>query len=103
MKYDNKEMIYEGNWKNGKPDGLGVLTIIDGPKYQGGFSNGVKNGYGLLSWQDGKVYAGEFQNNDMHGFGVQKKENKIDVIHSGRWVHDKPVGVKSLKRRDAGF
>ena len=103
MKYNNNEMIYEGNWKNGKPDGLGVLTIVDGPKYQGGFSNGVKNGHGLLSWVDGKVYAGEFQNNDMHGFGVQKKENKIDVAHSGRWMHDKPVGVKSLKRRDAGF
>ena len=38
--------VYKGEWKNGKPNGLGVMTYPDGHKYVGEFKDGTPNGYG---------------------------------------------------------
>ena len=32
--------VYKGEWKNGKPNGLGVMTYPDGRKYIGEFKGG---------------------------------------------------------------
>ena len=38
--------VYKGEWKNGKPNGLGVITYRDGHKYLGEFKDGKKHGQG---------------------------------------------------------
>ena len=39
--------VYKGEWKNGKPNGLGVMTYPDGHKYVGEWKNGREwNGTG---------------------------------------------------------
>jgi hypothetical protein len=37
---------YTGNYKNGKPEGLGVYTWSNGSYYEGEFKSGLKEGKG---------------------------------------------------------
>ena len=40
--------VYEGSFKNGKPDGFGVMDYGDGNKFQGNWLDGMENGRGLV-------------------------------------------------------
>ena len=44
--------VYEGNFVNGKADGIGTMTYDD-YTYTGNFKNGVENGDGLVVYKDG--------------------------------------------------
>ena len=50
--------IYEGEYKDGQPNGL--FTLPDGSKYKGVMLNGETHGHGLLELADGEKYIGEF-------------------------------------------
>jgi hypothetical protein len=62
--YDTDErVIYEGEWKDGKPNGKGSYYWKDGRKYVGDFRNGQSHGNGALYAADGTVtYEGEWIN-----------------------------------------
>ena len=89
---------FEGNWKDGKKSGEGVLHFNDGTKYIGHFhnnsmqgycvikfsserstfdryeghlKNGRFNGYGTMYAKDGSKYEGQWENARMHGFGIR--------------------------------
>ena len=47
-KMDMGYATYEGQFKNGKPDGSGTMDYGEGNKYQGEWKNGVEHGRGLL-------------------------------------------------------
>ncbi len=47
-------MTYEGEWKDGKPDGKGVEVFPGIGKYEGYFLNGKKHGKGEMKWDDGR-------------------------------------------------
>ena len=40
---------YEGNWKDGKKDGMGVFTYATGEKYIGNFKEDKFDGMGKMS------------------------------------------------------
>ena len=90
----NGELIYEGEFKNGKRHGKGKLKVdIDGKVlfYEGEFENGELKetfriydvaldendkytGYGkLYNDKSELIYAGEFKNGKFHGRGIEKK------------------------------
>lgn len=46
---------YEGNYKHGKKEGLGVYFWNDGSKYLGYWSDNKIQGFGCYSWLDGRV------------------------------------------------
>jgi len=50
---------YTGEFKNGKPDGEGILKY---PKnvYKGSFKAGERHGLGSLTWPDGRVFKGQW-------------------------------------------
>ncbi len=48
----------------------GVLTFSEGTRYEGDFKNGVPNGYGIETWPDGSFYLGEWFDGLKHGEGV---------------------------------
>jgi len=52
-KYDYSYAIYEGSFKNGEPDGSGVMDYGGGEKYMGDFVQGKENGSGLMYRKDG--------------------------------------------------
>lgn len=68
----NGMLCYDGDWKNGKPDGSGSLFSSDGILiYIGEFCKGKKKGQGIL-FHDNMVpfYEGHFANDDMNGKGI---------------------------------
>jgi hypothetical protein len=104
-------VYYEGEFKNGKKEGNGIL-LIDNGKYEGEFSddkicgigsfyfkdervyhgewaNNKMEGVGLLKWKDGKKYEGEFRDNKKEGFGVFYSDNKI---YYGDWRNSRLEG-----------
>jgi hypothetical protein len=58
--YDFGWCIYSGQFKNGKPEGKGVMKYDD-YTYEGNFKNGVEDGSGVITYKNGRkeqvVYA----------------------------------------------
>lgn len=73
---------YVGEFKNGKPDGMGSMISMDeanGWKYEGPFKNGLREGYGKFTLPDGRIYEGIFKN-DQPVRPVQRDEiKKLDL------------------------
>ena len=61
---------YEGEFKDGKPNGKGTLTYPDSRKYVGEFKNGKENGFGTLTSPDEGKYVGEWKDGKRNGFGT---------------------------------
>ena len=51
--------------------GKGIETWTDNSNYNGNYVDGKKNGIGKYSWADGSSYNGEWKDNKKHGFGIQ--------------------------------
>jgi len=68
---DNRDFSkYEGEIKNGKPNGQGESTFPDGRKYVGELKDGYKHGQGSYTWFNGDKYVGEFKNGLLNGKGT---------------------------------
>jgi len=75
---------YKGEWKNGKPNGLGVITYTDGHKYVGEFKDGKKHGQGTYTWADGDKEVGEWKKNELwNGTMYDKDGNIIKRVANG--------------------
>ena len=62
--------IYKGDVKNGKPNGLGVITFPDGSKFVGEHKDGGKNGQGIFTFSWGGKYDGEYKDGKQNGQGT---------------------------------
>ena len=90
--------IFECEFKNGKPHGLGRVTLVNGDVYIGNFEEGkicdqvsikYKNGesydgyykdnkkwgYGCFNFKNGDTYVGDFENDLFNGEGILTKSN----------------------------
>ena len=67
---ENIDEKYEGEIKNGKPNGYGSSTFPNGTKYVGKFQRGKKHGHGTLTMPDGSVYVGQYKDGEPNGHGV---------------------------------
>ena len=47
---EDTHQIYKGQVKNGKPNGLGVLTRHDGEKYIEEWKDGKEHGHGIIEF-----------------------------------------------------
>ncbi len=75
--------FYTGEFKHGKPNGLGKLVYDNGDKYEGNFLNDMLHGQGIYSYANGDCYRGEFMNDLPHGHGVYVLAN--GNVYSGKW------------------
>ena len=76
--------VYKGEVENGKPNGLGILTVPDGRKYEGEFENGIKHGQGTYTLTNGSKYVGEWrENKSWNGKEYDKKGNIIGKYVNG--------------------
>ncbi|SDL15385.1 MORN repeat-containing protein [Pedobacter sp. ok626] len=71
--YKASNYVYEGQFKNGMPQGKGRLVKVTGDMYTGNFVNGLYSGYGTLFYDNGDVYNGQFREGMYHGEGTFKK------------------------------
>jgi hypothetical protein len=78
---------YQGQVKNGKPNGLGFLIFPDGGKYVGVWKDGLQNGKGTETWFDGRKYVGEYKNGKTwNGTGYNKDGNILGKMVNGKWI-----------------
>ena len=81
--------VYEGEFLDGLFDGYGKYVFAGGT-YEGNWKDGRYNGTGVLTYSStGGKYTGEFRNSVAHGFG-------IEILPDGRqrrgmWVDGKPT------------
>lgn len=82
-------IIYEGEWKNGKEHGYGVMKTMEGT-YEGSYKNGQPNGQGVFTIAGGRKYIGEWKNGlaDGHGLEVYPNGNSYE----GSWRAGLPNG-----------
>ena len=81
---------YVGEYRDGKRNGQGTYTFPSGEKYVGEYRDGKRNGQGTFTFPDGANYVGEFKDGNYHGQGTLLGPTG-GVIHSGRWVNNKPA------------
>ncbi len=62
---------YVGEFRDGKPNGLGTLTYRHLGEYIGEFRDGWPSGRGAYAYPDGRRYVGEWRNGDFNGRGVR--------------------------------
>ena len=62
---------------------VGCDSAPDG-KYEGEFRDGKPNGQGRLTWPDGKKYVGEFKHDKLDGQGIEYRADG-SVLRSGIW------------------
>jgi hypothetical protein len=53
---------YEGQCKNGIPDGFGTMTFDNGELYKGQYKNGIRNGFGTHYFPEGFKMPGIWAN-----------------------------------------
>ena len=83
----DKGVYYQGQWRNKKKHGYGILVEEDCSKYIGRFKNDKKSGEGWLFWPNGDYYSGNFEDNCIHGKGeVKCNDGRVisGVFNSGR-------------------
>ena len=113
-------IVYEGEQKDGKPDGHGTKTFPTGNVFTGYFRSGtcirgkltfgngvgeyigtvtspvaIRNGYGKMIYSDGNVYEGEWLNNKRHGQGKMILAN--GYTYDGEWVNNFPVDPQAKR------
>jgi hypothetical protein len=81
---------FEGQWKDGKPHGQGVLTKADGDRYEGQWKDGKKHGQGVFTYASGSRYKGQYRDGKKHGQGVYTGAN--GDRYEGQVKNDKPYG-----------
>ena len=78
---------YQGEVKNGKPHGFGILIFPNGLKYVGEFKDGLSNGQGTSTY-DGSKYVGEFKDGKQHGKGIDF-DSDLGMKYEGEFKNGK--------------
>lgn len=85
--------VYEGAWHNGRPYGTGRLKLPNGEEYLGGFKNGMAEGKGRKFEITGEVFEGEFHAGLRDGVGKTRLPSGFS--YDSRWVN----GVEAASSR----
>ncbi len=113
--YSNGNILYEGNFINGKFEGKGKYIYNDGDYFIGEYKNGLRNGKGILYdkngnimfksdyingkvegygkriWENGEYYEGQWKNDLKHGNGKEYYANE-EIKYEGNFINDKYEG-----------
>ena len=93
----NNKIIFEGEFKNGKPKGYGKFSLVnEGRYYEGIWDNTLL--IGIETYKDGTLYIGEFQNNKKEGVGMYRWPD--GTIYYGEWKNDNMEGFCYIKFAD---
>ena len=67
----DKNIIFEGEFKDGYPKGYGKFTLLNECRcYEGIWDKSIM--IGIESWKDGTLYIGEFKDNKKEGVGMYR-------------------------------
>ena len=99
--YWNNGERYEGDWKNDKIEGKGIYYYVeyneyDIDRYEGEWKDGKKEGKGKLYWNNGDRYEGDFKNDMASGKGIYYY-SKNDEFDRNRYDGEWKNGKKEGK------
>ena len=78
---------YEGEWVDGKFQGMGTYLWKSGQKYNGYYLNGLRNGQGDFYYTSKKYYTGIWKNGKKEGDGkILTAEGKL--VQKGIYRND---------------
>lgn len=97
VKFKNGD-IYDGEWKNKAPNGMGVMIYVNGEIYSGNWVNGIKNGLGTMRFLSGDEYLGNWVDDKISGEGKMTFANKD--YYEGNWEDNKQHGEGSMTYAD---
>lgn len=90
------EITYEGDIKNDRFDGQGVLIVVGFSRYEGEFQAGVYQGKGVLDHLgSGDRLAGTFVNGSLHGPGSYTNE-RLGIKYEGDFAQGRYHGEGQL-------
>ncbi|MBK6966666.1 MAG: hypothetical protein IPH20_22890 [Bacteroidales bacterium] len=82
---------YTGGCKKGLAHGKGIAQGAD--RYEGQFKNGLPDGEGTYYWSGGEIYRGDWKEGKRHGIGIYTFHGTgSDTIRDGHWVNDHYAG-----------
>ena len=81
----------EGQFKNGKWDGLMYVQSENGDKKFCEFVEDKAHGFGLNEYEGGAEYQGEFHNDKKHGYAVYR--NKQRDLYTGMFLNGDRHGL----------
>lgn len=81
---------YVGELKDDKFNGQGTFTLGSGAQFVGEYKDGKRDGQGILTYSDRSKYVGEFKNDKFNGQGIEYASNGSVTSH-GIWADDKLV------------
>ena len=90
--------IYDGEWKNDRPEGKGSFITADKLcTYVGDFLHGEYNGKGIYSRKDNNIqrkYEGNFRDNYSDGIGIEEVVYEDGSVqrYEGQWARDAKHG-----------
>ena len=61
---EKKRKRYEGDYKNDKREGKGIMYWNDGARYEGDFKNDKREGKGIMYYNDGEKENGSWKNDE---------------------------------------
>ena len=96
--YKNKNYIYKGGFIAGKKNGTGKLEdLINKSVYEGEFKNDHKDGYGVEKYIDGSVYKGYFKEGLKDGKGTLTLKGENNYVYTGEFKKNKICGKGRFK------
>ncbi len=98
--YDRQAIFseYEGEVRDGRPDGEGRLRLKSGRLYEGTWRGGLMVGRGMLRFENGDRYLGEIDKGEPDGFG--RYASLGGTVFEGRFRAGQRDGVGTLTMPD---
>ena len=90
------DIIYKGEWKDGKCHGLGRMTFPSGNKYVGEYKDDKKHGQGTMTWANGNIDEGKWKDDKMHGQGTMTFASGEKVV--GEFREGSPWNITSYDK-----
>ena len=92
--YINNIIAYQGGWKNNLNEGYGIYNYNDGSRYEGEWKQSMKNGFGIYYYTNGTKYEGEWKDNIIEGYGTFYYSNGL--IIKGNFKDNRESGLGKI-------
>lgn len=89
---------YEGEFKNDQPEGHGVSYLPGGATIEAEFKDGLANGFGVVLMPSGGRYLGNFRNGRYDGRGTFITHDNIRF--DGEWREGAQIGPGTITHPD---
>ena len=97
--YWEKDVYFIGEWIDNYMNGEGIYYFSKEAWYEGSFKNNKIEGFGILNVKYSKIYVGFFENDYKNGFGIKIWDN-YEKAYVGFWKNNKQHGFGKFFKQD---